>query len=303
MSHMYNLRGLLFLIIFLLLFQFLFGFLALGLCALLFHLPVDRVLELTGTPDGSALSTNIARIVNGITFLGYMLGPALLFCVINRSKLRDEGGLDKRPAIRGLAWSFVLVLLSVLVVGFLDQLMRGMQWPAGIAKFIKAMDDSRQLGIRSILNMRGPADLVICLFLLALLPAFLEELMFRGIMLNLFRHMTRGNAGLSILLQALLFTILHLSFYEFFAILFMGMLFGIIAWHMRTIWYTALMHFVFNAVTVVGAFAQKAGPGRAAADDISQFPIPWFWALPAFAVIYFILMRFFPALQIRTQDA
>lgn len=299
-GQMYNFRGLVFLVIFLLLFQLLFGFLALSLCSLIFHLEFSKVLELASSPDGTALSTNIARIVNFITFVGYMLGPALLFCLINQSTLRSEGGLNMRPGIKGLGWSIVLVMLSVLVVGFLDQLMRGMQWPAGIETFVKKLDVSRQLTIGAILNMRGPGDLIICLFILALLPAILEELLFRGIILNIFRQMTRGNAGLSIILQALIFTLLHLSFYEFFAILFMGMLFGIIAWHTRTIWYTAAMHFIFNAITVFAAYFAHAKPGAAAPPDPM---IPWFWALPAFALIYLILTRFFPALQIRANNA
>mgnify|MGYP000582500950 CR=1 FL=1 len=52
-------------------------------------------------------------------------------------------------------------------------------------------------------------------------------------------------------IQAFIFTILHLSLYEFLGIFMMGSVLGIISYRNNSLWYNGITHFTFNAVTVI----------------------------------------------------
>ena len=105
-----------------------------------------------------------------------------------------------------------------------------------------------------MLDMHSLNELLICIFILAFLPALLEEYVFRGLVLKI--GLTQfSKAKRALFFQAFIFTILHLSLYEFLGIFMMGSVLGIIAYRNNSLWYNAITHFTFNAVTVILHYA------------------------------------------------
>ena len=82
------------------------------------------------------------------------------------------------------------------------------------------------------------------LLLVVLLPAVFEEIAYRGIILeSLFRLSDRRRA---ILLSAILFAVIHMSFISFFWLVPFAIWLGNIRYREGTIWYGILVHFFFN---------------------------------------------------------
>jgi sodium transport system permease protein len=86
----------------------------------------------------------------------------------------------------------------------------------------------------------------------AITPAICEELVFRGVLLHGFG--TRMSAWSSIATSALVFGAFHLStetVIRFLPTAWLGLLFGYVAWHSRSIVTSMLMHLVNNGAVVL----------------------------------------------------
>lgn len=246
----YNTWGLAFVLIFLFLFQLIFYFLAVFTAGLIFGIEFKEVQNLLTEPDGTALAINLARYTNVVTFTGYMLLPGLMFALVNKTGVIREGGL-KTP-LRGniILLCLLMVALAIPLVDFMTGWLQAANLPEWLDYYARYFQNTREESLNTILDMERPAELVFCLFALGLLPALFEEFLFRGVLLNIFRYIT-GRKVLPVILQAAVFAFLHLTVYEFPGILLMGILFGLIAMRTGTIWYGVILHFMFNATSIV----------------------------------------------------
>ena len=94
-------------------------------------------------------------------------------------------------------------------------------------------------------------------FLLALLPAFLEELLFRGALLNVLRPY---GDGFAILTTAAFFAVIHCNFEQAPAAFLTGLLFGYAAVISGSVWPTVLAHFLNNALALAAGLLCDALP-------------------------------------------
>jgi hypothetical protein len=83
----------------------------------------------------------------------------------------------------------------------------------------------------------------------AFLPAVIEELLFRGVLQNIFKGIT-GNIIRAIVLQAFVFATLHFSFYELPGIFLLGLAFGYLRSASGSTLYGMVAHFLFNGTAI-----------------------------------------------------
>jgi membrane protease YdiL (CAAX protease family) len=102
----------------------------------------------------------------------------------------------------------------------------------------------------TLLDMQELRELPICLFLIAVMPAVIEELLFRGALQNIFKGIT-GSTTRAIFLQAFVFATLHFSFYELPSIFMLGIALGYLRSASGSTVYGMVAHFVFNGTSVV----------------------------------------------------
>ncbi len=85
--------------------------------------------------------------------------------------------------------------------------------------------------------------------IVAAVPAFAEELVFRGIVQR--SLVARFGPVTGIGLTALMFAVLHLSPWTFVPILIAGILFGYVAYRTGTVWASSLAHFGNNLIAII----------------------------------------------------
>jgi hypothetical protein len=290
-SLFYNGWGVRFVLIFIFLFNIIFSLLSPVLSALIMGVKIDEARQLLNTPDGTALAINLTRINHVISFLGYMFVPALLFAVVNRKSLIEEGGLRTRVQPREAGMSLLLTITAFAPVNWLDGFMRSIQWPQKVSFIATKLDTLRQEATGTILDMQVPTELLVCLLIVALMPAVFEELLFRGVLLNIHKGLN-GSLRWAVINQAIIFAALHFSFYELPGILLMGVALGVVAAATGTIIYTIGIHFLFNATAVIlhyisqqhfqqtgvnGAFDNINIPGYMALLSAIPFVYSLFW--------------------------
>jgi len=98
-------------------------------------------------------------------------------------------------------------------------------------------------------SMIGNDYFIIPVILVVILPAFFEEMFFRGILISGFRQ--NYSQTKTILISALLFAIIHLNPYQFVTAFLIGIIIGYVLIKTNSIWPAVYMHFFNNMLTVI----------------------------------------------------
>ena len=112
-------------------------------------------------------------------------------------------------------------------------------------------------------------QLLLYTFLVALVPAVCEEIMFRGLLLN---GLARCGKHLAIILSALIFTLMHGSPDQTVHQFILGIVFGYIVYFTGNLYLTIIIHFTNNFAVLVVNFVYNLINGAAAtsAESISE---------------------------------
>ena len=116
--------------------------------------------------------------------------------------------------------------------------------------FFKGLNDR-------LIEMNG--SLLGVLVSLALLPAVVEEIFFRGL---IFRSL--GGERRAVIVSALCFAFLHMNFNQMSYAFIMGIFFAWIVWKTDNLLTTVIIHVIFNSITILSNYF---GGTRAADDD------------------------------------
>lgn len=90
---------------------------------------------------------------------------------------------------------------------------------------------------------------LVMIYSIALYPAIIEELAFRGFVFNHMKKLSGSTA--TIIFSSFLFSVLHLSFLSFFWLLPFAIFQGYMRNRYNTLWYGVASHFAFNFTVVV----------------------------------------------------
>ncbi len=151
----------------------------------------------------------------------------------------------------------ILAVLLIFVVnplinysGAINAAMHFPEWLSGLEQWMRNAEDAAEKLTEAFLMTNNISGLAFNLFMIALLPALGEELLFRGIIQKLFAKMTHSHHW-GIWLSAILFSALHMQFYGFIPRLLLGAIFGYLLVWSGSLWLPVLGHFVNNAAAVV----------------------------------------------------
>lgn len=106
--------------------------------------------------------------------------------------------------------------------------------------------------IYSLIN--SPLKLIAGLLYIALLPAIVEELTFRGVITN---GLKKQGIVTQIALSAVMFALMHQNLQQLIYQLFLGAIMAYIAVRCGSIIYTMILHFMNNAVILIVSYASK----------------------------------------------
>lgn len=92
---------------------------------------------------------------------------------------------------------------------------------------------------------------------MAIIPAIIEEIYFRGLLVGLLKDLKIG-AFHVIFLSSLLFSMMHFQFYHFLALLFMGALLGYLYYRTKNLWLSIFVHLLNNGMIIIFTATNKA---------------------------------------------
>ncbi len=211
---------------------------------------------------------NNVRIIWALKFsqflnsVGLFIIPPLLFAFLVSSNMGEY--LNFRKENKGLHY-FLVVVIMFISLPFLNWMIEwneSINLPESLSaleEMMKASEKRASELSKMLLTMNGVGDLFFNLFLIALIPALGEELLFRGVVQKTFAEIFK-NKHAAIILTAVLFSFLHFQFYGFFPRTFFGILFGYMLIWSGSLKLPVVAHFTNNAtVVLVNYFGTENG--------------------------------------------
>jgi uncharacterized protein len=180
--------------------------------------------------------------------------------------------LNHSPKLSIYGLTLLVIFLMLPFVNWLINVNEGMQLPAflkNIEAWMQATEAQAAELTDAFLNTGTISGLLFNLFMIALLPAVGEELMFRGVLQRLLHDWTK-NIHVSIFLAALVFGLFHLQFYGLLPRVFLGMVLGYLFYWTGSLWVPVFVHFINNASAVVAAYFESTGATSAKWEDFGS---------------------------------
>jgi uncharacterized protein len=197
----------------------------------------------TGLPFDDVRVLDIGKLVQFLFSVVVFGLTGYLYALVT---FRDHPGfhLGLRPATRN---SFYLLAILMLIFALPME-----EWLGEINRRIPLwhwmvsaeQDNDRQ--VEAFLKVHHPYDPVVNVLVMAAVPAFCEEICFRGALQRIMIQICkRPLAG--ILVSAFLFSFFHFQFEGFIPRMFLGGLLGFAYWYSGSLWVCIAAHFFFNA--------------------------------------------------------
>ncbi len=231
---------------------------------------LSNIASLTDYSDPVTVSAlKYFQIVNQV---GVFIAPAFLFVILTSDNLRGYLNFNKGVKRFSIFFGFLVLAVSLPFINWLVMANSEMHLPdslSGVESWMRRSEESAQQLTEVFLSTGTWSGLLVNLLMIGGLAAIGEELIFRGILVKLFREWT-GSIHLSVFIPAVLFSALHLQFYGFFGRLVLGIILGYLFVWSGSLWVPVLVHFLNNAMAVVLSFLDNRGIIKADLDTFGS---------------------------------
>ena len=202
------------------------------------------------------------NVIEGLKFfqlvsaIGVFVLPPFVYGIIVTKKPLTALSLNKGSL--PINWLMVLVLMIVAtpfiswLVEFNQQLVLP-EFLAPLERWMKQSEQRAEVLTKLFLTFNGVGSFLYILLIVAIIPAFGEELLFRGAVQKILVKSFK-NYHVAIWLTAILFSALHMQFFGFLPRMLLGALFGYIFYWSGSLWLPILGHFLNNGSVVILSF-------------------------------------------------
>lgn len=197
--------------------------------------------------------TRILKYLQLVQSVGLFVIPPFILAWFFGGRVLRYLFLDRRIKWETALLTTVLMLSAIPLINLMAHLNAQISLPdsfSALEQWMIRTEESAKRLTETFLQADTFMVLVYNLFLIAVIPAIGEELLFRGVIQRLFSEWTR-NKHAGVWIAAILFSAMHLQFYGFIPRTLLGVLFGyLLVWSGR-MWIPVLAHFVNNAAAVL----------------------------------------------------
>ena len=196
---------------------------------------------------------SILKLVQTFSAIGTFIIPPFILARLFSERPLEYLSLDHKTQKTSLLIATIIMVASTPLVNFLGELNTNMHLPEflkGVEDWMRDSENKAAELTKVFLDMKTPGDLIFNLFMIALLPALGEELVFRGVVQKIFHQWSR-NAHVAVWTTAVLFSAMHMQFYGFLPRMLLGAMLGYMLVWSGSLWLPILAHFINNAAAVV----------------------------------------------------
>ena len=251
----------------------LFTFVGILFAPLILNIPLDELMT-TLYGNGAGQNLNLMRYMQILQGIGLFIIPAFFAAYLFSGNAIDYMSLRKTASAK---W-FVMVLLMALaaipcinLIGLLNEMIVFPKSLAGLEQQLKAYEDAAQQVTKLFLGVDHISGMFFNIFMMAILAALGEELIFRGVLQKILIRWT-GNIHAGIIISGFIFSLIHMQFYGFFPRWLLGAMFGYMLVWSGTLWMPIFAHFVHNTMAVILSYMIHKGT---VPEEVETFGANW----------------------------
>jgi uncharacterized protein len=204
---------------------------------------------------------------NDVGFLKYILiiqdislflVPSIIILIMMKPESSTGLSALKMPHLNETGLVIILALCILPVTSFTGQINAGMhlpEWLSGVEKWMVEKEDHANNIINQVMISHAFGSMILNLFVIAILPAVAEEILFRGVLQKILYNLFKSGHA-AIWVTAFIFSTIHFQFFGFIPRFILGLVFGYLFFWSGTLWLPVISHFVNNAVPVLVAYIQ-----------------------------------------------
>ena len=264
---------------------FLFSFLAQAVILPFFEFNLQKALSVLTPPYQSEDARLPLLIIQGITSVGaFLLLP--LFFISRNLNLKISAFFTYPQQLYQPLLMTAFIMLSFMVVNSIF-----IEWNREIVfpdfmnwfeKYARSKETELEQITTYITSFQNVGQFAFGFFIIAIIPAIGEELLFRGLVQNLFGAALK-NVHVAIWITAFIFGAFHMQFYGLVPRMLLGALFGYLYLWSGHLSIAMLGHFINNGFTLILLYLGQQG--LVDYDPVSKENTPPFLAILFFLVI------------------
>ncbi len=234
--------------------------------------------------------------------IGIFILPVAAYSLFVSTSPDNYLKLDRKPTALSFLIAGLVVYAILPFLNYVAELNQNIVLPEafwGIEQWMKAKELQAAELTKVFLRTETIGGLSLNLFIVALIPAIGEELLFRGVLLRLLKEMT-NSVHLAVIISALLFSAIHLQFYGFFPRFLLGLILGYSFVFTQNLWVPIFLHFINNASSVIIYYLHYNGFIKINMENFGASPNPVFIIGSLLATIWLMIILYQKEGQFKT---
>ncbi len=198
-------------------------------------------------------------VLQGLGQLLFMLVPAII--VMRYSPLKTQGLMRSSGEVTALQWGLGLLGIfgiQIFDAGFIvlqERLMPSFMMP--VYQQLRSWSDMVEQFYRTSFAGTTPWEAVRALLIGAVVPAFAEEVLFRGLLQRSLEEVYPIRRA--VIVTAMIFGILHFNPLSVVPLILIGAYLGFLAYYTQSLALPIVAHFLNNAIAIVALYAPSQG--------------------------------------------
>ena len=190
--------------------------------------------------------------------LSIFMIPALIFAYKNSQNINNYWGIKQKQGGITILSVIVLYIVAMPLVFWLVNINESIKFPESMQTLenaLKSLQDSTKEMTEKFLNVSTIGGLLGNIFVMAIVPAVSEEMLFRGCIQKTLTDKMR-NKFLAIIISSFIFSAAHLDFYGLIPRFILSIILGYVFYYTGDILMSMLLHFINNSIAVISGYIQ-----------------------------------------------
>lgn len=231
----------------------------------------------------------LLKLAQGLQSLSLFCMPPILVASIWSDSPIQFLKLNRIANPRVVVWVVLLTIATIPCVSFLSDLNNSIVFPeflSGLEHSMRSMEETAAVLTARLLFAENISALMLNLLIIAVIPAFGEELYFRGVLQPLIQKNWGKHAAVWV--TAIIFSAIHFQFFGFIPRMFLGALMGYLLVWTGNLWMPVLAHFVNNGMAVIYYYVTSRG--ETSVDLVTAGKLgAWYYVIPAMLLILLLV--------------
>ena len=231
-------------------------------------------------------NAHVSLFANALASIIAFMLPSFAVAYFSKGPILQNFGFKKIESIKWVGWVILLALTGLLLSGATATLTEMIPIPVSFKQWAAELEASYKKAMVVMTQMNSIGDLLINLFAVALIPAIVEELYFRGALQKTLLAWS-GKPIVAIVVTAIIFSAFHFSYFGFLSRMVLGIVLGFIFEYSRTIWLPILLHFINNGIAIVTLYTVRGNQQKM--NKVMDENLPLYWGIVAIVLVVYFL--------------